>query len=202
MPLMSTKKSNIRTRSLIAAALLIASILSSLLISKFSTQPQSYWVAERELSPGQQIAATDLSRAEVNINSLSGVYLSIEENLIGNIVINRITRHSLIARKSISNEPNSINSAEVSLNVRANDIPLAISAGDRASIYLLEDAEPGSFPSEPQLVLGDIYLGSIERKSSNFGSEVSITVAVGRTEISDLLRATTYGRLVVVKLNG
>jgi hypothetical protein len=51
-------------------------------------------------------------------------------------------------------------------------------------------------------VLSDIYLGTIERKNSNFGSEAAITIAIGRDEISDVLRSTTYGRLVVVKLNG
>jgi hypothetical protein len=117
-------------------------------------------------------------------------------------VINRIQRSSLIATQSISSQSDSINSAEVSLTIRAIDLPAAVLAGDRISIYLLEDAETGAFPSEPELVLSDIYLGSIERKNSNFGSEAAITIAIGRDEISDVLRATTYGRLVVVKLNG
>jgi hypothetical protein len=88
------------------------------------------------------------------------------------------------------------------LTIRAIHIPTNVLAGDRISIYLLEDAEAGAFPSEPEVVLSDIYLGSIERKNSNFGSEAAITIAIWREEISDVLRATTYGRLVVVKLNG
>jgi hypothetical protein len=199
---MSTKKSKIQARVLIAAALLVASILSSVLISIVSNQKQSFWIANRELTPGQQIAATDISKVQVNISTISNNYVSAEVNPVGSIVINRIQRTALIATQSISSENEAINSAEVSLTIRSIDLPVTVLAGDRISIYLLEDAELGAFPSEPELVLSDIYLGSIERKNSNFGSEAAITIAIGREEISDVLRATTYGRLVVVKLNG
>jgi Flp pilus assembly protein CpaB len=202
MPFMTTKKSKIQTRILIAASLLVASILSSVLISTLSNQKESFWIANRELSPGQQIAASDISKVQVNITAISNNYISTDFNPIGTIVINRIQRSSLIATQSISSQSDSINSAELSLTIRAVDLPAAVLAGDRISIYLLEDAETGAFPSEPELVLSDIYLGSIERKNSNFGSEAAITIAIGRDEISDVLRATTYGRLVVVKLNG
>ena len=199
---MSTKKSKIQTRILIAASLLVASILSSILISVLSNQKESFWIANRELTPGQQIAASDISKAQVNLTAISQNYLAAEINPIGSIVTNRIQKSSLIATQSISSQSNSINSAEISLTIRAIDLPATVLAGDRISIYLLEDAESGAFPSEPELVLSDIYLGAIERKDSNFGSEVAITIAIGRDEISDVLRATTYGRLVVVKLNG
>ena len=199
---MSMKKSKIQTRVLIAASLLVASILSSVLISVLSNQKQSFWIANRELTPGQQIAASDISKVQVNISAISDNYVPAGVNPIGSIVINRIQRTSLIATQSISSQNENINSAEVSLTIRAIDLPATVLAGDRISIYLLEDAEVGAFPSEPELVLSDIYLGSIERKNSNFGSEAAITIAIGREEISDVLRATTYGRLVVVKLNG
>jgi hypothetical protein len=199
---MSTKKSKIQTRVLIAASLLVASILSSVLISALSNQKQSFWIANRELTPGQQIAASDISKVQVNISAISNNYVPTGVNPIGSIVINRIQRTSLIATQSISSQNEAINSAEVSLTIRAIDLPATVLAGDRISIYLLEDAESGAFPSEPELILSDIYLGSIERKNSNFGSEVAITIAIGREEISDVLRATTYGRLAVVKLNG
>ena len=199
---MSTKKSKIQTRVLVAASLLVASILSSVLISVLSNQKQSFWIANRELTPGQQIAASDISKVQVNISAISDNYVPAGVNPIGSIVINRIQRTSLIATQSISSQNEAINSAEVSLTIRAIDLPASVLAGDRISIYLLEDAQLGAFPSEPELVLSDIYLGSIERKNSNFGSEAAITIAIGREEISDVLRATTYGRLVVVKLNG
>lgn len=202
MPFMSTNKSKIQGRILIAAALLVASLLSSVLISVISNQKQSFWIANRELTPGQQIAATDISKVQVNISAISNNYVAADMNPVGSIVINRIQRTSLIATQSISTQNETINSAEVSLTIRAIDIPTNVLAGDRISIYLLEDAEAGAFPSEPEVVLSDIYLGSIERKNSNFGSEAAITIAIGREEISDVLRATTYGRLVVVKLNG
>jgi len=181
---------------------LVLSILSSVFISLLSNQKESYWITTRELTPGQQISITDIQRVQVNVTALAGTYLAADQNLVGSIVINRIPHKSLIAIQSISTKTDLINSAELSLTVRAVDLPANIAAGDRISIYLLEDAQPGAFPTEPELVLSDIYLGMIERKNSNFGSDAAISIAIGRNEIADVLRATTYGRLVVVKLNG
>lgn len=202
MPVMPIKKSKFQIRALIAITLLVASVLSSILISIVSNQKQTFWIANRELTPGQQIAASDISKTQVNIGSISTTYIATSSNPIGNIVINRIPENSLIANESIGLGNETINSAEISLNIRAIDLPINLRTGDRISIYLVEDADPGAFPSEPELILSDIYLGFIERKNSNFGAEAAITIAIGREEISAVLRATTYGRLVVVKLNG
>jgi hypothetical protein len=199
---MSTKRSSIRARFLIAISLLVLSILSSVVISLLSNQKGSYLITTRELTPGQQISASDIAIVKVNVAALGNTYLTADQNPVGSIVINRIPRKSLIANQSISTQTDLINSAELSLTVRAIDLPANIAAGDRISIYLLEDAQPGAFPTDPELVLSDIYLGIIERKNSNFGSDAAITIALGRDEIADVLRATTYGRLVVVKLNG
>ena len=199
---MSTKKSTIRVRFLIAISLLVLSILSSVFISLLSNQKGSYLITTRELTPGQQILASDIATVKVNVTALANTYLTADQNPVGSIVINRIPRNSLIANQSISTQTDLINSAELSLTVRAIDLPANIAAGDRISIYLLEDAQPGAFPTDPEIVLSDIYLGLIERKNSNFGSDAAITIAIGRDEIADVLRATTYGRLVVVKLNG
>ena len=199
---MSTKRSSTRARFLIAISLLVLSILSSVFISLLSNQKESYLITTRELTPGQQISASDIAIVKVNVSALANTYLTADQNPVGSIVINRIPRKSLIANQSISTQTDLINSAELSLTVRASDLPANIAAGDRISIYLLEDAQPGAFPTDPELVLSDIYLGIIERKSSNFGSDAAITIAIGRDEIADVLRATTYGRLVVVKLNG
>jgi hypothetical protein len=199
---MSTKRSSIRARFLIAISLLVLSILSSVVISLLSNQKVSYLITTRELTPGQQISASDIAIVKVNVTALANTYLTADQNPVGSIVINRIPRKSLIANQSISTQTDLINSAEISLTVRAIDLPANIAAGDRISIYLLEDAQPGAFPTDPELVLSDIYLGIIERKSSNFGSDAAITIAIGRDEIADVLRATTYGRLAVVKLNG
>ncbi len=202
MPSMSTKKSKFGARVLIAITLMVVSLLSSFLISAASNQRDSYWIANRELSPGQQISASDITEVKIDAGEISGNYLNFEMDPVGNIVLDRISRNSLIARSAISSNLTLINSAEISLNIRTIDLPIDLAPGDRASIYLVEDAEPGSFPSDPELILSDIFLGAIERKDSNFGSTAGITVSIGRSEIMDVLRATTFGRLVVVKING
>ena len=92
MPFMSTTKSKTQTRVLIAAALLVVSILSSVLISVISNQKQSFWIDNRELTPGQQIAASDISKVQVNISAISNNYLAAEVKLANrneNLLLNR-----------------------------------------------------------------------------------------------------------------
>jgi hypothetical protein len=199
---MSIKNSKVSARIFVALILMIASVLSSYLITALANKEESYWIANRELSPGQQISISDISEVKINAGVVSANYMSSDLDPVGSIVLDRISTNTLIAKSSISDNLSLVNSAEISLNIRAVDLPTGLGAGDRASIYLVEDAEPGSFPSDPELIISDIYLGAIERKESNFAADVAITVAVGRTEILDILRATTFGRLVVVKLNG
>jgi len=55
---------------------------------------------------------------------------------------------------------------------------------------------------EPALVISGAYLRSIDRKSANFGTDVSLTISVFSREIFALLSATSTGRLVVVRSNG
>ena len=71
MPFMSTKKSTIRVRFLIAISLLVLSILSSVFISLLSNQKGSYLITTRELTPGQQILASDIATVKVNVTALA-----------------------------------------------------------------------------------------------------------------------------------
>jgi hypothetical protein len=57
-------------------------------------------------------------------------------------------------------------------------------------------------PLTPELVISGAFLNSINRKDSNFGSDISLTVSVENSEIFGLLRATASGRLVIVRSNG
>ena len=49
------------------------------------------------------------------------------------------------------------------------------------------------------MILGGVTVLSFDQKSKNFGTDAALTVAVEETQVLRLLKATTHGRLVVVR---
>ena len=86
--------------------------------------------------------------------------------------------------------------------MRASDIPEDIELGEAIDIYLVPEALGMEEPRAPELVISGVFLNSINRKASNFGNDISLTISVEKSEIVALLNATASGRLVVVRSNG
>ena len=54
----------------------------------------------------------------------------------------------------------------------------------------------------PEIVVKQAYIRSLDRKSSNFSSEVALTISLLDTQIINLLNSTVSGRLVIVRAAG
>lgn len=103
---------------------------------------------------------------------------------------------------SLTEDSQNFDSEQVPLNIAPSDIPSTIQVGEMISLYWVpEPANPQSL-STPELLLTGIFLRSIDRKGSNFGSGLPITVSVDNSQVLRLLAGTSNGRLVVVRSNG
>jgi hypothetical protein len=191
-----------QTRLVVAISLFAAAIISAMALTALGNQSDSYWVTRVSLIPGTQISDSDLKKVEVSLGEASGRYFSGDVAISGAYILRSIEKGELISINSVSDAPDSLEPGQVPLSMRASDIPEDIELGEAIDIYWVPEALGMEEPRAPELVISGVFLNSINRKASNFGNDISLTISVEKSEIVALLNATASGRLVVVRSNG
>lgn len=191
-----------QTRLVVAVSLFAAAVISAMALTALGNRSDTYWVARVSLIPGSQISDSDLTEINVALGEASGRYLSKGVLVAGAYAVRRIEKGELISINSVSDTPSKMQSGQVPLSIRSSDLPEDIELGEAIDIYWVPEVMSMENASTPELVITGVFLNSINRKAGNFGSDISMTVSVGKSEIVNLLRATASGRLVVVRSNG
>jgi hypothetical protein len=199
---MKTKAPAVQRRVIIAASLLFAAIASSFAITTIGNTTQEFWIASRSISPGEVINGGDVTRTSVSLKDSSVLYLGGGASPVGKIAIRSIGQAELIAQSAIGKEDEVKSTQIVPLHLSISDIPSDIQVGEEIAIYWVPEPMGVQEVGDPQLVLERIFLRSVDRKNSNFGNDVAITVSVDSSEVIPLLSATSVGRLVIVRAHG
>ena len=198
---MSTSSRN-QNRLYIAFALFITSILAAFAISLAANKSQSYWVLNRPLPAGVQISASDISQAQALISYAPNTYLLSDTNPIGSITRRNLYQGEILNSESLTRNLELRRTEEVSLSIRASDIPAQASVGDYVTLYQLHDFQNGEIWQPPQRVLTGAFISSLKGDGGNFGGELSITLALSSEKVPQLLAATSSGRIVIVASHG
>jgi hypothetical protein len=191
-----------QTRLVVAVSLFAAAVISAMALTALGNKSDTYWIASNSLIPGTQISESDLAEVEVSLGDTSSRYLSIDVMTAGAYVMRAIQKGELIAISSVSDLPSTLKLGQVPISIRSSDLPEDIELGESINIYWVKEAMGIEKPQAPELVVSGAFLNSINRKASNFGSDISLTVSVENSEIFGLLGATASGRLVIVRSNG
>lgn len=196
------QKRNSHTRLILAATLCGATLLASFAMSVAANQKEKYWVVLRPIAAGTQIEAADLGLESVVLGSSEGNYLPAALNPIGSITRRALSSGELLGGNSITDDSSAMVNRQISISVRSVDIPAELTVGEMVSIYQLHDAKNGQAALAPEFVQGGVFVSALDRKGNNFGGEAALTVSINRESISELLNATTSGRLVIVRAHG
>lgn len=199
----STTSISLRSpRVIVACVLFLAALLTSFAFAALSDQSSRYWAASKPITPGSLITSEDLVLVDASLIDNADLYLEEAADPIGMMSTQFIGAGHFLAAQMLSEESLQFDIEQVPLNILTSDIPAMIEVGEPISLYWVPDAVDNQSLSIPKLLLTGIFLESIDRKGSNFGSGMSITVSVESSQVSRVLSGTSHGRLVVVIANG
>ena len=184
------------SRLAMGLALLIIALSAASLISKEANRTVLVWASIGDLAPGQVIMPTDITPASVLLAQTAKNYLSSSAQIVGTIVISKISAGDLIPVAAISTEVDSLDKRLVPLTVEITDLPIALVRGDVIDIYAIAKKDSNSIITPELLAAGVSVEQVLER--SNSGS-VSVLVILNNDQVLSALNLITDSRLVIVR---
>jgi hypothetical protein len=189
-------------RVIVAGVLFLAALLSSFAFAALSDRSAGYWVLTHPVAAGSLLTSTDLEVIDASLVGNQDLYLAEDLSPIGLTTTRYIAAGEFISTSAVTEDLQDFDAEQVPINVFTSDIPATIEVGEPISIYWVPEPQDSQSLSTPELLLTGVFLRSIDRKSSNFGNGLAITVSVDNSQVKRLLAGTSNGRLVIVKSNG
>jgi hypothetical protein len=180
------------SRRIYASAALVAALFAgSILLNSGPTG--TAWVVRNSISSGSIITALDVSSIQVNLATDAAHYVSAKEDVIGQFATRTLSPGDLISTSDVTRTSAASEVRYLPLGIALDDLPIAISAGDHADIYVI----PKQASLGPALVVSNVSIHQIDNKSRALGGNIEIEVSVGIAAALNLVDAESQGRLVV-----
>ena len=186
-------------RAVVGILMMIIAIFAAGVIVRASDDNSLYYVAQRQIAPGDRVAADDLALARLNLPGGQGLYFGSGEDLAGMIATEGISMGEAIARSELTDRSDNILWRLVSLDLARNDIPISVMSGSLVDLYRLEDRNltTSSRAEMTELVLSSLVVDEIVPGGS-LSDRTQIILRVRLPEVRILLDAYSRGPLLVV----
>jgi len=188
-----------RARTVIALSLLVLSLLSSFLIATFSSHKTQIWMAHHPLPAGHEVRAEDFVSVAVGLPRDARGYLNSRYSLRDVVTIRSIREGELLSSGAIAAKGSQPILVSIPISVKASDLPANLQVGEEVDLVHTGDGE--HLVIEPAVVANEVAIVGLERKSSSFSGQVTVTIAINRLKMLPLIAASSVGRIVVVRTN-
>ena len=122
--------------------------------------------------------------------------------LIGSLVVRGVKKGELLPRASLDSHGQLLNYVSLPISVQRSDIPSNLREGEMVNVYQVGDPNLVSTIIPPLLVLSRAGVLGIDKSGSNMGGSQTLTLSVKTSAVFAILKATSSGRLVIVRVNG
>lgn len=190
-----------QSRLVIAIVLLVLSVAISVGFSISARSGERFWVAKSALLPGTTIDASAIEEVTLSLGDRARLYFSGSQSPELLTTKRFFAPGEIISRSGTTELLQDEMTVLVPLSIRSVDIPEDTQAGNLVSLFWVLDSRSEAL-FEPEEIARDIFIKSIDRRGSNFGSDLAVTVSVSQSQVAKLLSFTSGGRIVVVPSHG
>jgi hypothetical protein len=154
------------------------------------------------LIAGSSISAHDLVAVPVTLNGIGDKYLAKKTSIVGGMLVRGVKKGELLPISSLDPDRNHFDHVSLPISVQRTDLPKDLLEGELVNVYHVGDPNQTSTIILPSLVLSRVYVRGIDKTGANMGGSQTLTLSTPATEVMGVLKATSAGRLVIIRLNG
>lgn len=195
-------KNRIDFKNIVAITVIVASFLVAIGLAVLANNRSTYWVATKDLIPGHMVDSTDFIATKGAFDKAAIGYIQSDQSPIGYSISKYVAAGEYLNQSALFENAGELNVKLFSFAASAADLPAAVRIGDTVNLYqVVNDTGDGKeVPTE--LVIEEVFVVDLNRKSENLGGTSIVTVAIPNEFIERALNATRRGRMVVVVNHG
>ena len=195
-------KNRIDFKNVIAISVIIASFIVAIGLALLANNRSTYWVATKDLIPGHMVDSTDFKALKGAFDKDVIGYIQSDQSPIGYSISKYVAAGEYLNQSALVQNTGELNVKLLSFAASAADLQASVRIGDTVNLYQVinDNGDGKEVPSE--LVIEEVFIVDLNRKSENLGGTSIVTVAIPNEFVERALNATRRGRMVVVVNHG